>query len=46
LAEYWDLPDTGIFYSKDVASDYGKIRSYGNSQLLIFFLCFAFPEKS
>jgi hypothetical protein len=27
LAEHWDLPNTGIFYSKDVASDGKEIEN-------------------
>jgi hypothetical protein len=37
LAEHWDLPSTGIFYSKDVASGHGanfKQQQNGKSQLL------------
>jgi hypothetical protein len=30
LAEYWDLPNTGIFYFKDVASGAGRRDPAGN----------------
>jgi hypothetical protein len=42
LAEYWDLPNTGIFYSKDVASVLSTADVLNDRDLHIKFtkLCF------
>jgi hypothetical protein len=46
LAEHWDLPNTGIFYSKDAPSEVRERSVFFHAKAYVIFLKINFGSQS